>query len=356
MKLYYKNKILINGLFPLVDFEIDKYKQKTGKYDEKIVDVNSNDYIFYASINLIKSCYACKEKEGVYYEYFENDELFEYEIEDKYKGNKSEIERILLDEMVEKVSLLEKKLRLVTGIKISLPVFKTTIYDENRIFLTYVGNMQNQTPCFNISEYDGKLKATLIDRLKFHIIDDVLLKLENENIRYKRALNFYNRSFLYDDIGVGITLLISSLEALFNIDGQEVTETLAHYTSKIMFLPKSKERSIKWKVKNFYNKRSRYIHGNDVDDPITKEDEYNLRTIIREVLLIYWNLSLYYQLTNAEEIKQLIDNLSLDTLDVQVQLFIKYLRTSPIEYSELFNKIKTKLENNDTNILSDKSI
>ena len=80
MKLYYKNKILINGLYPMVDYKIDGYLQKTGIYDESALNLEHEDIAFYCGGHLLQAMYSVKNKKGAYYEYFENDELFEIEV------------------------------------------------------------------------------------------------------------------------------------------------------------------------------------------------------------------------------------------------------------------------------------
>ena len=129
MKLFYKTKALACGLYPMIDFKMDGFIQKSEKYDESKTDPKHPDYIFYSSGHLLNSMYACKEKEGNYYEYFENEEMLKYEVDDEM--SRTDVEKKILDEQFEKVNLLQKKIRLLTGIGITLPVFKTTIYNDN---------------------------------------------------------------------------------------------------------------------------------------------------------------------------------------------------------------------------------
>ena len=110
-------------------------------------------------------------------------------------------------------------------------------------------------------------------------------------------------------------------------------------------------RDPKKKIINFYNLRSRYIHGDD-DFEISREDEKELREIVREVLLIYWNISVVYKITNPQEIKKLLDNIDRDSLNIQVQLFIKYIRTNPSEFKKLYNNVKQNFLNKNYNVLS----
>ena len=100
MILYYKTKILISGLFPMVNFKIDGFIEKTELYNENIIDINNPDYIFYSSGHLFNSMYACKEKEGNYYEYFENEEMIKYEVDDEM--SRTNVEKKILDEFIKK--------------------------------------------------------------------------------------------------------------------------------------------------------------------------------------------------------------------------------------------------------------
>ena len=94
MILYYRTKILISGIFPMNNFKIDGFIEKIGLYNEKIIDVNDSDYIFYSLCHLLNSMYSCKEKEGNYYEYLENEEMIKYEFDDK--TSKFEVEKKIL--------------------------------------------------------------------------------------------------------------------------------------------------------------------------------------------------------------------------------------------------------------------
>jgi hypothetical protein len=353
MILYYKTKILISGIFPMVDFKLDGFVEKTGLYNENMIDANDSDYIFYSSGHLLNSMYSCKEKEGNHYEYFENEEMIKYEVDDEI--SRTDIEKKILDEQFEKVNLLQKKIRLLTGIGITLPVFKTTIYNDRGDFYTYVGGINWEVSRIAVSDYDTELKTKLEQRLHLYIADSTVINLEEKNIRYKRALNFYLRSFESQDVGIRFTLLFSALESLFNISGDEVTKEVSTYSSNILFLS-SKERSkSKWKISTYYDIRSRYIHGND-GYQLTAKQESELRDYVREILLIYWNISMVYNIYDPQNIKELINNTKRNNLDIQVQLFIKYMRTPFDKYSELYNQIRSEFLNKNYSVLSNKNI
>lgn len=115
--------------------------------------------------------------------------------------------------------------------------------------------------------------------------------------------------------------MFSALESLFNISGDEVTKEVSTYSSNILFLS-SKERSkSKWKISTYYNIRSRYIHGND-GYQLTKKQESELRDYVREILLIYWNISMAYNIYDPQNIKELINSTKITNLDIQVQHLI----------------------------------
>lgn len=351
MKVFYKNKILINGLFPMTNFKIDEYIQKTGVYDKSIINTEHEDYIFYSGGYLVQSMYATTGSSNIFYEYFESEELHEIEV--------STIENndILSNELIEKISykvqLLEKKLRLITNFKIGLPIFKATIYDENNNFITYVGEVISQSSGSFISKYDDKMKLLLQKRLNFYIDDETLLDLESKNSRYKRAMDFFINSFVSSNNGIRFTLLFSALEALFNIDGNDVSETISKYGSKILFLSSKKSKKIKMKLKDYYDIRSLYIHGN-IPRPITEKNEFDLREIVREILLIYWYISISQKIFDSNEIMNYLDATLPEQLELTMQIFIKSLHVT--DYNSFYLSLCSKLLNNETNIITDDNI
>jgi len=348
MKLFYKNKILISGIFPLKNYKIDGYIEKTGIFDKKMINVNDPEHIFYSAGHLINSCYQCVGKKEVNYEFFESEELVEYEVNDEL--NKDEIHMIFLEEQTNKIDLLQEKIRLLTGLAITLPVFLTTIYKDD-VFYTCVGNVTWTTTNLKVHDYDDDMKQKLQNRLNFHMSNSTIIELKGKNSRYERALNFYNNSFNSSDIGVRFTLLFSSLEALFNITAENITDEVSKYASKILFLNKNKSKSSKWKIIDYYDIRSKYIHGND-GFVITKKIEHNLREYVREILLIYWCISMTYNITDAQEIKNFLDRIDNDTIDIKVQLFVKYLRTDTDKFGLLYDKIKDNFLNGNYHVLS----
>ena len=84
----------------------------------------------------------------------------------------------------------------------------------------------------------------------------------------------------------------------------------------------------------------------------SKEIEHNLREYVREILLIYWNISMTYNITDAQDIKNLLERIDNDTVDMKVQLFVKYLRTDPNQFGLLYDKIVDNFLNGNFHVLS----
>ncbi len=55
MKLLYKNKILISGIFPLKNYKVDGYIEKTGVFDNKMINTDDPEQIFYSAGHLLNS-------------------------------------------------------------------------------------------------------------------------------------------------------------------------------------------------------------------------------------------------------------------------------------------------------------
>jgi len=349
MRTYYKSKILISGIFPMEKYQIDNYCEKTAKYDDSKINVENEDSIFYESGYLIKSLYSQTDRDGYYYEYFENDDFIELEVDEETYKDDRKLKIYYSNIIAEKVSFLEKKLRLITGLRMGLPAFNVNIYDENKKYKIRVGAFNSQNSCLNVSDYNEYTRNILEKRLRFYISDETLKNLEKNNSRFRRAFMFYNQSFQLDNINIRFILLFSALESLFNIESENITDDISKYGSKIQFLNKKQEKKIKWKLIDFYNIRSFYIHGNDPKE-ITEKNEFDLREIVRKTLIIYWYISLNQSITSPEEIKSYIDEHNQSNLPLQIQLFIKALDV--INFTKYYNDVKQSLLNGNTNILS----
>lgn len=349
-KVYIKLKILINGLFPITNFCFEDFTFKNGKYDESVINTENKDFIFYSSGHLLNSCYGLEGKKGNYYNYFENENYIELEMDEVVYNNRDRLNDFVLKNMSGKIESMEKRLRLITNFNIGLPILKATVYDENQKILTYVGISSHQTSYLNISKYTDDMKKLLTNRLRFRISDSTIYELEKNNSRYKRAMLFYNNSFLTNDIGVRFVLLFSSIESLFNINGQDVADIISKNTSRIMFVSPKKTKQYYFKIKNLYDIRSKYIHGNE-PRIITEKIEFDLREIVREVLLMYWYISQWENIKNEQQIISFLEKNDKDSLDLSIQLFKKSLYIT--DYQAFYQETITKLVEGQTNLLND---
>lgn len=338
--IYAKLKILINGLFPIEGFVIDDFLFQIGKYDEKVIDKEHPDYIWYSSGYFNFSCYKYEGNNESYYNYFKNQKLIQVEVNDDIYTDSTKMGNYILAELSRKVMALEKKLRLITNFPIGLPMFTVEIYDSNIKYIRTIGSIAQRVSFFDITNYDFTMKDMILNRLKFWISDDTLEDAENKIERYKRGLEFYNASFLVNEIGIRFTLLFSSLESLFNLTGEKPTEKICKYTSKILFESPDVEKKYYKKISKLYDIRSHYIHGNE-PKIISDSIEFELREIVRESLLMYWCIFQRKDINTSEDVIKFLDKYNQTNVDFQIQIFKKYLYAT--SYSDLYEEIEQKV-------------
>lgn len=353
--IYIKLKMLVNGMLPLKDkygnnAKYEEFDVVENTYNPPFLNISKEEQLIYLNNNLVHSIYST---EGVLkYITFDSTNYIEIKIE----GNiKSESARNIIFEKVSEIMLMfEKKIRLVTNISINLPVCKILIYDEQYKYLDVFGISISKTVGNSINNYDENTQKLLINRFSLKIETNALEKVIKNNSRFKRALEFYNKSFDIDNINIRFTLVFSALESLFNVnEGQDIVENIAKYSSKILFLEEEKERKIYCKLKDFYNRRSRYIHG---DEPleITKKTEFDLREIVREILIIYWYISISKEYNSSKQIINYIENNTKDTLDTVLKTMISSMQI--INYKKYYKNIREKIIKGDYDLLKGREI
>ena len=159
MKLFYKSKALVCGLYHMIDYKIDGYTQKTEKYDENKTDPYHPDYIFYSTGHLLKSACSYEGEDGSYFECFESEEKTEIEVNDT--TGKEEIMKKVFHEEFTKIRFLERKLRLITGIGITLPVVKVSLFDEKDDLYSYMTGSISKFSNIEVRDYNDDLKKNL---------------------------------------------------------------------------------------------------------------------------------------------------------------------------------------------------
>jgi hypothetical protein len=352
-----KFEAMVYGLFPLKnEYVLDGF---TFKHKEiNIIDYGKlfeNEPFLFSSI-IAYCCNQYKNKETdetdvknvkTFYCCFENNIPIKHEISNNKGKSKKTIETYLNNnlEMIFNYALkLEKKLRLITNLNISIPAIKLSVYDENMNLITKNGFFNNFSPV-NSNKFSEKNIEKQQDRLRFHIDMSAIKQLEESNSNFSKSLDFYDQSFSANNISLKLICLFSALEALFNIDGENITENIATYTSKIMFDNGKKEETYK-QIKKLYNKRSNYVHGsknNDISELLYEE----LKEYLRSTLLNYWFISMFHGFKTNKEILSFLD--SNAQLELNAQLAIRAIRES--DYSSFYADIRNKLEKGEKYIL-----
>lgn len=322
-KIYVKYKILVNGLHTTTPYTIDGFTLKSSTFDKDMfnneydenkegIDFNLNFYL--------ESCFT--DFENLSYNYFESDNYEEIEVSNKVIINSKTVTRLLQSKMeiYNRINDLERKIRLILNIPLIFQIVCIEFYDEEKKFLTAVqGN--RQLSFWNRLTY--KINPEEFANNSRHGIDFNAMK-STDNNQFNRALEFYNDSFESEKISSRYILIFSGLEAIFNLDTEDVTEKISRYSAKLLAEGNEEEyKQVYSDIKNLYKKRCDYIHGSKTDN-ILEEDEKLLRFYVRKIILAYWMIILHTKKTA----KQILEYLNSDEkLDLQVRLFISALNS-----------------------------
>lgn len=323
-KVYVKYKILVNGLHTTTPYTIDGFTLKSSSFDKSMFndkyDENKDGIDFNLNFYL-ESCFTNFEK--LSYNYLESDNYEEIEVSNKITINSKTVTRLLQSkiEIYNRINDLEKKIRLILNIPLIFQIVCFEFYDEDKNFLTAVqGNRQlsfwnRLTYNINPEEFANNSRFGM---------DFNTMKNTNNN-HFNRALEFYNDSFESEKISNRFILIFSSLEAIFNLDTEEITEKLSRYSAKLLAESDDEEyKKIYADIKKLYGKRSAYIHGSKTNN-ILDTDEKLLRFYVRKIIITYWLIILYTKKTA----KQILEYLNSDEkLDLQVRLFISAINSN----------------------------
>lgn len=320
-KVYAKYKILVNGLNPVGKYALDGFTMKEGIFEEKLFDMKYNQDNIGINLNMNLYLISClNDYKKLSYNYFESDEFTEIQVSNK--TTKNTLNKVLQNnkKIIEKVMDLEKKIRIIFNLPILFQSINIEFYDENK---KYVGTYQLNRPISNWNRLTYNLPANEIHNNSRFGMDFNSMKNTNNNY-FNRALEFYNDSFDCEKITSRYILIFSSLEAIFNLDTEDVTEKISRYSAKLLAEDNEKEYiQIYSDIKKLYKKRCDYIHGSKTNN-ILDEDEKLLRFYVRKIILAYWMIVLYTKKTA----KQILEYLNSDEkLDLQVRLFISALNS-----------------------------
>lgn len=327
----------IEGSFISDNFELKDYKLGSNLYDSK------NEYGgFNPSLYLYNCCYQVKGDDSIYYNCFESIEDLIVNVPIKFK-DKYEIQNYIMNktEIVTISNIFEKKLRLVFNVRIVFPIRIIKIYDMagksyGTITLTkdFPGVNWQYTSNKQIFEFNSHFKTSLKE----------FIDLEKKNVKFERAMNYFNSSFDSSSVSTRYTMLFSALEALLIRGKTQVTEKLALRTSHILkCIDPNIEKETYSEIKKMYDIRSKYIHGSK-KNAIMIRDEEKLRKYVREVLIIYW----MYAQNNKLTANQIINNLDNDKrIDYLTSSSAKYMRTLDFHkaYSNVCEEISQGIMN-----------
>lgn len=339
-----KVSFLVQGLFPLEAFDIDGFNLQTRVINEEMVSNILKDNPFYAPMSLIPAAFqehGAKESKFLCL----INENYILEINNKQNAlDRKQITEYIQENLESIRGYLEKELKLITNIDINLPIAVAKAINIDEFGPVSVTLVNNNNSNINISQYTENLKNLLSRRLSRRISIKSLEELGLKNSRFQRALEFYYSSFIPFNRSIRFVLLFSSLEALFNLESKNVTASVASSTSKILFVDEKKERKISYKIRDYYDRRSYYIHGNQPKE-VTEEQEFDLREIVRKVILIYWQIASTQNLADPKQIVEFLNENKQKDLTLTLQLFIKHLEDE--DYKDLYNEMMEMLPNNE---------
>lgn len=337
-KIYVKYKILVNGFNVKDFFECDGFVLKSGyisekKFYDKISEelpINLNSFMFDCLVDI----------NSLRFKYFESKDFIEYQIPNKYNVDekidklfnaKPEIENIVYG--------LEQKLRLRFNIPLIFPIIFLEIYDENKKCIGY--NQQNlKLSSYNRSEYPISYDESYNNsRCNFD-----LESMKNvKNSRYQRTLELYNKSFESDSIEIRFILIFSSLEAIFNLDTNDIIKKLPRYIAKLLSEDNVENfNEIEKDINKLYKKRCDYIHGSKLKD-ISYEDELLLRNYARRVIISYWFLITNMHMTASQVLKHLDSD---NEFNIQTKIGILAINSSNFsdQQHKMINLIESEME------------
>ena len=321
-KMFLKYKILVNGLSVVGNYTLDGFTLKEGIFNKKLFDKKYKREEIGISINMNLYLISClTDYNKLSYNYFESNDYIEIEVSNKTK--KDNLGKVLKNnkDIIGKVLDIEMKIRIILNIPILFQSVDIEFYDENK---NYVGTYQFNRPISYWNRLMYKLPSEEFhNNSRFHMD---LNSMKNTNNNYfNRAIEFYNDSFDSDKITNRYILIFSSLESIFNLDTEDVTEKISRYSAKLLAEDNEKEYSqIYTDIKKLYKKRCDYIHGSKTNN-INEGDEKLLRRYVRKIIIAYWMIILNTKMTSRQILKYLDNE---EKLDLQTRLFISTINSN----------------------------
>lgn len=314
--------MLVNGLSIVGNYTLDGFTLKEGIFDKELFDQEYKSEEPGISINMNLYLVSClTDYNKLSYNYFESNDYIEIEVLNK--TTKDSLGKVLKNnkDIISKVLDLEMKVRIILNIPVLFQSIDIEFYDENK---KYVGTYQFNRPISYWNRLTYKLpNEEFYNNSRFNM--DINSMKNTNNNYFNRAIEFYNDSFDSDKITNRYILIFSSLESIFNLDTEDVTEKISRYSAKLLAENDKIEYDKIYKdIKKLYKKRCDYIHGSKTNN-INEEDEKLLRKYVRKIIIAYWHIILITK-KKSKEILEYLD--SDESLDIQVRLLISTINSN----------------------------
>ncbi len=310
---------LIYNMIPIQNFKIDGYELKKVKFDGEMYE-KYQENPFYYNEGLLRNL---RGNSTVQYYYVLEKVFSQTKKENFYYESEEEIEKVFSEEL----SIIERKLKLISNLDIIIPSFVVVgKYNGRAINL---GNLSSRISSGNIEELNQKKIINIAKRLKFNF--DYNWFYRNTPNHVKRSMDLYFSSFEVSDPRIVHALLFSSLESLFNVKGNKIAETVSESVYKIVPKSDGNKFDVKKEIKKQYNKRSRFLHGDKENHP-KSEDAFFLREIVRKVIICYvWIV----KETGQKEISEILKTINENEMNSEAFSVIGIYLNDELNFGEI---------------------
>lgn len=216
--------------------------------------------------------------------------------------------------LFDEIDTIAKTMTLEINNSIRFPVKLIRVYDVNNKSIMKLMNFEKiNIP--NLLDYDvertfERLKRQQ-NRFSTHITYEKIVALTENNKHFKNALDMYYSSFSVANQNIGFVLLITALESLLGLTtysdiercekcGQPRYQIRKTVSENAGLLLMDEDGSLTKRIKELYDKRSKFIHNGSQN--ITNQEEQELQEYVRKVLIVYWSISLSKDTFDHKEI------------------------------------------------------
>lgn len=351
-----KYKYIISG-FPSIngDYKIHNFKYIKRPIDLSKFDLTDIENTIYVGHFLNEYSYTTKDDDKKYYNCLECDDYFNYNISSKCIFNKEKLNLLFskYPDILLKADKLVKELRLVLNIPISIYIQILEVYSSDEMLIGKCVYFVGGTFWNKLSYIDAE---ELSKNARFHINYDLFTDVKLE--RYHRALSFFYDSFDSEKKEIRFIMLMSSLECLFNYKLRN-SESITHKVSTIfanIFSTFDGRYDYYYQIaKVFYDKRSKYLHGNN--NTISEADEKELRKYSRIILLFVSLVIINNSFSLKEMLKYLENNKQYNLQDklFLTALFAKDFKEQQLGLLDVIKKSGFKIPKETENFILSKT-